>query len=397
MTAREEKEAHVLNRQRAVYQRDLVKEAASAAALRRAARKLVFKNKSVRQRIPELMPHGGVDTKAHAQITERLRAELARKINTTGDDYLNHISKGRIKDLEDLIASGKRPVLGQEALTRQAKGKENMRAWIQDAKAQALNEGKPREWRKYLPRQEITALRIDRKKLINKRKQFDGAADRIKKIRESGEGMRADDIRAARDRLGSHLLGEGEGHFDPKKGKIIMEGFAEATPEVRAATALHEFNELAEARKYLRKGRNFEDVVTTDKVLGYGNIHANATLPVRDLNIARTATGKNADNLRETFENLRAGELHKMKEKMPTLRPMLKQLEGKGMVYGSRAPSKTVMRAQAILDSGKGSPQLKRRAQKIVSTYKAGQTPNVRLNRREINHVRDTYNSMFMK
>ena len=140
---------------------------------------------------------------------------------------------------------------------------------------------------------------------------------------------------------------------------------------------------------------DFDQVKTTNQVLGPGNVHANATLPVRDLNIARTVTGDGAELVREEFENLRAVELDAMKRKMPQLAPMLAQLEGQGKVYGKSGPSKALTRAQNILSSGGGSPALRGRAQKIVDTHAAGQVPNVRLNRREVNHVRDTYDRMF--
>lgn len=202
-------------------------------------------------------------------------------------------------------------------------------------------------------------------------------------------------VAQSRTNLGLHQTGEGLAGFDPEDGKIIFEGFREASPEVRATGALHELNELAEARRYQRRGIDPDDIEGTYGVLGRRMMHANAVLPVRDLNIARTATGKNADKVRETFENLRAEELLDMKQKMPSLAPMLRQLEGRGAVYGSSRSAGSVLRAQSILRSGKGSPALRARAQKIVDAHGAGQTPNVRLNRREINLVRDTFDKMF--
>ena len=272
---------------------ELEKRAADMSVIRRAARKLVFGNKRLRQRVrdvSEWMPRQG--SKTHREIEDALRAELAQAKSLTG-----------------------------------------------------------------------------------------GGRDKA--------------IAEARTNLGNHQFGHGAAGFDSEDGKIIFEGFRQASPEVRATGALHELNEFLEARRYARQGFDLDDLEATYGVLGKRMSHMNAVLPVRDLNIARTATGKNADKVRETLENMRALELHDMSTKMPSLAPMLKQLEGRGIVYGSRGPSKSVLRAQSILDSGKGSRALRTRAQKIVDTYTAGQKPNVRLNRREINQVRDTFDTMF--
>lgn len=369
------------------YEVLMEKRAVDTSKLRRAARKLVYKSKARLKPAFESLPNNADEIDDARRFVKQL--ELP---NSTAHLNPHNRQHRKLRDLRELVSSGKPAGATQESLDAHRHGKENIQHWIKSAKEEALQDGEPREWRDYLPRKfdrmRTANVRIRRAKA--QQKQF---AKHEKQLSELERSVRTD----AKDDLGRALTrgGGGKAGYNPATDKINFHGFKDSTPESRATVALHEFNERLEAKRYKRKGIDPLKAVTTDRALGPGNVHANATLPIRDLNIARTATGKNSARLREEFENLRAGELVQMKQKMPSLSPLLRQLEGAGATYSKRGPSKTVAHAQSILSSGTGSDAVQRRARAIVSKYETAQKPNVRLNRREIDHVRDVYDKTF--
>lgn len=375
-------------------QPSLHKTAADTGVLRRAARKLVFNNRKLRQRVRKYTPRGTYSPTEHKVRVDAARNQLKGVLASPETKHLDWFDDETLQSLIQLRDKG--PTLPAGGYSRLATAKKEMPDWIRKAKAEAHTAGEPRAWRDYLPRH-VDRLQRDKAHLNEAKKLRESAPQQIAEIMERARASKRGEVLAARDNLGRVAGGGGVASFDPRKNKIMVEGFREAHPAQRATSALHEFNEFLEAKRYAKKGRPFDQIKTTNQVLGPGNVHANATLPVRDLNIARTVTGDGAELVREEFENLRAMELDAMKRKMPQLAPMLEQLEGRGKVYGKSSSSKALTRAQSILSSGKGSPALRGRAQKIVDTHAAGQVPNVRLNRREVSHVRDTYDKMFQR
>jgi len=359
------------------------KHAVDTSVLRRAARKLVYNNRELRGRVKGYRPMPAPDP---AEI-DKLRKRVA-------DLRQNPLDGLRAVDrhvYERALERSKQPYINPNDLKTMSEGKANMRSWVDKAKREAQEAGEPRAWRDYLPRS------VDRMRNANIRVKRGKSAQRVDDLAlkiAPRQTERA--LIEARNDLGRQMARGGVAHFDPRDGKIYMHGYEHTTPERRATTALHEFNEYLEAKRFERKhGVSATKATPTRHILGPGNNHMNATLPIRDLNIARTVTGRDAQGISEELENLRVNELDHMKQVFPGSSRMLSQLEGKGVVFGGNAPTRAVTRAQDILRSPQSSPALRNRAQKIVKSHEAATKPNVRLNRREINHIRDSYDDKF--
>ena len=221
---------------------------------------------------------------------------------------------------------------------------------------------------------------------IKKRNELEGEVAALKTRVQDGFGMA---------RMGGFIE---PGEEFPRQLLIDIHGFRGKDPAERAIMALHEKRELLERYKHYRKGYSAEAMnrIGTDS-LGIPNAqHQNVVVPFYDLNIARTLTGEGSENVARRLQALRAPEIEATKDLLPEVAPILDQLTGRGVAYGTRAKPNYVRRAEAILSGAVPSSEAaKRRAQYIVDTHVAGNAPNVRLNRREIDYIRQLSDRKF--
>tara|TARA_Y100001973_G_scaffold104892_1_gene176127 strand:- start:3455 stop:6178 length:2724 start_codon:yes stop_codon:yes gene_type:complete len=377
---------------------DQEKLAVSVRQIRDAARSTVYKSPL---RESTKIPKGQFESGERWLADHATRAEeAAARLRPSDIEKQIAEARQRMVSAEGYLANPNNP---ERVLLRESKPK--IQAEIRAAKEEASLAGEPLEWRDYLPRytkqrRAATALRRAKHNFTAAEKEVSFEKGKLQEAIEAQEKAQVLS-RMKKDGFGDAATQWWQDSLTGKRVPAIsIYGFKNKTPGERAIIALHEKREALEGVRHLRKGLTDEQIkrIGTD-ALGIRNSgHQNVVVPFYDLNIARTLTGEGSRDISRKIQALREPEILATQKLLPEVSPLLDQIVGQGVTYGRAAKPNYVSAAESMLASGKPlSDAVRARASAIVDSYSRGVAPNTRLNRREIDYVRQLSDAKFGK
>jgi len=229
-------------------------------------------------------------------------------------------------------------------------------------------------------------------------------------------------VGTAREALSENrrVVSEFQGEYDPVRDRINLHGvqddLARRGPGPRLLTALHENNERIAARGIAAKMRTTLAGAaarnpTADQETYWPraasdvlplSTHMTPSVPLRDINIANTATGDNAEELRQYVRHLRRtphyhNEVTEIAADVPGARALL---QSAGMISGGvrpATPGYVAHAANRLQSEGAAlSPTVRARLQRMVDTHAANiAPPPARLNRNELRMIDDEFHKKY--